>query len=76
MTLPEVRGLLNYWRNSPPVHVLVAGAVGFKRPTEALARDEPDPAAEEMITRVPAADFDALMARHGLPVPGNGGHTP
>ena len=76
MTLPEVRGLLDYWRTSPPLHILFKAYVGFK-PTE------PDEASEQLeadqyINRVSTAEFDEILKAHGLPVGGeaNGQRRP
>jgi hypothetical protein len=35
MTFPRLEALQAYWQRFPPVHVLVAGAVGYKAPPSA-----------------------------------------
>jgi hypothetical protein len=68
MTIPEVCALLDYWRTSPPVHLLVAGLVGYKpSAARALPAADYDPAAEQFINRVSAADFDNVLRSYGLP---------
>lgn len=35
MTLPQVQELLDYWRAHPPLHLLVAAALGIHEPKHA-----------------------------------------
>lgn len=64
--LPDLWALLGYLRKHPPVHVLVASYLGYKAPD---AYDPETEAAENeaAITRLAASEFDALVARLGLP---------
>lgn len=32
MTFPRLEALNKYWRQHPPVHILVAGYIGYKAP--------------------------------------------
>jgi hypothetical protein len=40
MTLPRLKALTEYWREHPPLHILVAGYFGIKSKREADA--DPD----------------------------------
>ncbi|MCL2658775.1 MAG: hypothetical protein FWD62_15470 [Betaproteobacteria bacterium] len=65
MTLPQVQALLNYWRESPPIHVLLKHFMGVKNEP----RDEAEEAleAEQYLNRIKADEFDAVLKSHGLP---------
>lgn len=59
--------LLRYWRENPPTHELLAGFVGYKAPSEedmAIA----EAAADAIAQPHSKADFEKLLASHGIPV--------
>jgi hypothetical protein len=37
MTIPRLSAMTRYWNQNPPVHVLVAGYVGYEAPTDTTA---------------------------------------
>ena len=41
MTLTQVEELAGYWHKHPPVHLLVAGFVGYRAEDTSSMRDEP-----------------------------------
>lgn len=43
MYLDRAEDLLKFWREFPPPHVLVRGAVGYKPPSEDAPRDTSPP---------------------------------
>jgi hypothetical protein len=75
MTLPQLNELLEYWKDHPPVHELVAGYLGYKRRPEAkylpCTRISPVQGMEvgPVIAPAPAANdlsgLVALAARRG-----------
>lgn len=67
MTIPEVRALLEYWRKSPPVHVLLASFIGFKPSAPEPHNTADDAEAAQYINTLPTAEFDAMLASIGIP---------
>lgn len=56
--------LNKYWDEHPPVHLLVAGYMGYK-PTE---RGSIEDAAEFVpVNTVTETEFDDILKQHGLP---------
>lgn len=64
MTLPQVQALLDYWAESPPIHILLKHFMGFERkqPDEAAQQIE----AEQYLNRVTSTEFDEILKAHGL----------
>jgi hypothetical protein len=40
LTLPRVKALQRYWRDHPPVHLMIAGYLGYKPPGKPAAVPE------------------------------------
>jgi len=64
--LPDLWALLSYLNKHPPVHVMVASYLGYK-PPDPIDQMASQAENERTITRLAADEFDALVARCGLP---------
>lgn len=64
MDIPRLRAMGDYWRRIPPLHITVAAYLGAIQ--EPPAADLAAAAEYVPVSRVTAAEFDALLARHGL----------
>jgi hypothetical protein len=47
MTIPRLSAMTRYWNQNPPVHVLVAGYIGYEAPAEAVADGKPPAAPKQ-----------------------------
>jgi hypothetical protein len=48
MDIPRLKAMNLYWRQHPPVHMLVAGYIGYKAPAEASIGESEEQARELM----------------------------
>lgn len=56
MTIPRLAAMSRYWKQHPPMHVLLAAYVGYEPPAEAGATAARTPPS--------AVDLEALMAAY------------
>lgn len=66
-TLPELKPLLEYWNENPPLHLLIKAFMGFEGKGERLD-DGDSPEADQYLNRVSSEEFDEILRAHGLPV--------
>jgi hypothetical protein len=63
MTLLDVAELGEYWAEHPPVHILVAGFVGYKG---AESRDKPNWRDEMARAQMPSAELNQVAQQLGM----------
>lgn len=68
MTIPQVNALQRYWKNCPPVHLLVSWYLGYKHAEEDEATvQENEILKDQFVNVVPANEFDEMLKRAGVP---------
>lgn len=63
MSWPDAMGLIRHWNDYPPAHEILKVWLGIKTGTP----NGGDAEADAMANKVSSAEFQALLAKHGLP---------
>jgi len=68
--VPQLRAMSRYWASHPPLHILVAGYLGFTPAPDPSSQD-PEATIQEAAQHMPvnnlsATEFDELLRKHGL----------
>ena len=68
LDLPRIQHLNEYWREHPPVHILVASYMGIKPSSSVVQSVADDAEAIGMLggNELPKEEFDALLKAKGI----------
>ena len=57
MDLPRLISLNKYWESYPPIHILIAGYVGYKKPEKATKTNLKEDSLDDFFAMVPQIPF-------------------